>query len=456
MIDSQRLLRDYVEKGSESAFRELVACYINLVYGTALRLVNGDTQLAEDVTQMVFINLANKAPTLSCEVMLGGWLHQNTFYTATRVMRAEHRRKTREREAMEMNTPDLQTDWLQIAPILDEAITQLGNEDRTAILLRFFEQRDFRSVGEALGTNEDAARMRVNRALEKLHSLLVHQGGTLSIAALGTALVASAATAAPAGLAGSVSGVALAGAAAGMGTTLTVFKVMANAKLKLTVATLLVAGAVSTLVVQHQSKAKLREENQSYRQQIAQLTADHANPASNVASVTEPAPMPGDQFQELLRLRGEVGTLRQQTNDLARLLQQKQDSLSRAEAQSQAVTNQISGEDQYILRQTHASDAVRTMLIAIKEYTSNHGGQYPASFDDLTAAGSLQKTNFAGNLGLDDFTMEKEGTLDFESNRICLSLRVPIPRPGLPSVQILGVITKKGVMSTRVMNVSPQ
>jgi len=61
-----------------------------------------------------------------------------------------------------------------VAPILDDAINQLGAEDRTAIILRFFEQRDFRSVGEALGSNEEAARKRVNRALDKLQLLLKH------------------------------------------------------------------------------------------------------------------------------------------------------------------------------------------------------------------------------------------------------------------------------------------
>src|SRR6185369_10847275 len=116
---------------------------------------------------------AQKARTLSSKVMLGGWLHQHTYYVATRAVRSERRRQTREREALEMNTlmDDSGAQWRQLAPVLDEAITQLGNEDRTAILLRFFEQRDFRSVGEALGSNEEAARKRVNRALEKLQTL---------------------------------------------------------------------------------------------------------------------------------------------------------------------------------------------------------------------------------------------------------------------------------------------
>src|SRR4029077_7092100 len=160
MTDSQTLLAEYAANGSEAAFRELVARYINFVYSTARRLVGEDAHLAEDVTQMVFINLAKKGRALSREVMLGGWLHQHTYHLATKAVRGEHRRQSREREAVEMNTlqDNSETNLRMVAPILDEAITQLGSEDRTAILLRFFEQRDFRSVGEALGSNEDAAR----------------------------------------------------------------------------------------------------------------------------------------------------------------------------------------------------------------------------------------------------------------------------------------------------------
>src|SRR6058998_1752107 len=119
--------------------------------------------------------------SLQNDVMLGGWLHRHTCFVAANTMRGERRRQSRERQAVEMNA--LQTnsgaDFSLVAPILDQAINELGEADRTAILLRFFEQRDFRFVGEALGSNEDAARMRVSRALEKLHALLKHRGVTM-------------------------------------------------------------------------------------------------------------------------------------------------------------------------------------------------------------------------------------------------------------------------------------
>src|SRR5947207_14400874 len=105
MTESQRLLAEYAQNGSEPAFQELVSRYINFVYSTALRLVGGDAHLAEDVAQTVFIGLANRGRTLPTEVMLGGWLHQHTYHVATKAVRAERRRQSRERDAVEMNGP---------------------------------------------------------------------------------------------------------------------------------------------------------------------------------------------------------------------------------------------------------------------------------------------------------------------------------------------------------------
>jgi len=247
-------------------------------------VANDDTHLARDVTQTVFINLARKGRALSSDVMLGGWLHQHAYHVATKAVRNERRRQSREREAVEMNTlqDDSGASLRQVAPMLDEAITQLGSEDRTAILLRFFEQRDFRAVGEALGSNEDAARMRVNRALGKLHSLLKQRGVTLSITALGTALTAEAVTAAPAGLAVTVSGAALAGAAAGAGTALTLTKLMVMTKLQAAVVGVIFVGAVVTPLVMHH-EAKMRQQNQSLREQLAQLNAVNEGLANQIA-----------------------------------------------------------------------------------------------------------------------------------------------------------------------------
>jgi len=448
MTDSRQLLEEYARNGSEPAFRELVARYLNLVYSTALRLVGGDTQLAQDVTQTVFIGLANKARTLSREVMLGGWLHRCTYHVATRAMRAERRRQSREQEAMEMNTlrNDSGADWRQVAPVLDEAITQLGDEDRTAILLRYFEQRDFRSIGEALGRNEDAARMRVNRALEKLHSLLTRRGVTLSLAALGTALAAGTVTAAPMGLAATVAGAALAGAAAGTGTTLTFLKLMAGTKLQAGLAALVVAGTATTLLIQHQTQSRLQVENESYRRQITRLTAENESLSRQGASAQQPAAPSNGVSDELLRLRGEVGVLRQQTNKLGYLRQENRYLRTQVAAEAETA-NQLSAEDQYILRQKYALDAMLTLVEATKGYTAKHDGQYPTSFDQLSASGDLKTTNFAGNLGLDAFEVAEPGALAPNGQKLLFRLRDPIPRGAKQLACVMCVVREDGTLS---------
>ncbi len=319
--ESESLLAAYAKTGSEPAFRELLARYIDLVYSAAVRLAGNDAELAKDVTQTVFIDLARKAPNLLHHVMLGGWLHHHTVYVASTLMRGERRRQARERQAVQMNAlPDhTQENLAQIAPVLDEAIDQLGAEDRTAILLRFFEQCNFPSVAEALGSNEEAARKRVSRALEKLHLLLKHRGVSLSAAALGTVLASEAVTAAPAGLALSVAGTALTSAAAG-GTALTVLKIMNMTNLKLGVIGALVVGGVATpLAIQHHSLVEQREENRALRQQaeqMAKLETENDRLSNLVARANSASSIGDDRLRELLRLRAEVGTLRSQTNQL--------------------------------------------------------------------------------------------------------------------------------------------
>ncbi len=216
MTNDEQLLHAYARERLESAFNELVARHIDFVYSAALRVVNGDSHLAQDVTQTVFIDLARKAGSLPRGVVLTGWLHRHTWYTAATAVRTERRRQSREQRAMEMRALDDNTrpEWELVAPYLDESLNQLNPADRDALVLRFLKQQDLRAVGEALGVSDDAAQKRVDRALEKLHVLLKRRGSTLSAAALGTALATEAVTAAPTGLSGSVAATALASAAA--------------------------------------------------------------------------------------------------------------------------------------------------------------------------------------------------------------------------------------------------
>lgn len=387
MTDSRKLLVDYAENGSEAAFRELVGRYINLVYSTALRLAGGNRPLAEDISQTVFINLSEMARKIPAESMLGGWLHQHTFHVATKAVRSEQRRQNRENEAALMNAlnehsgPGLG----DAAPLLDEAITQLGDEDRAAILLRYFEQRDFRAVGAALGSNEDAARMRVNRALDKLHGILKNRGVTLSATALGTALAAEAVTAAPAGLAATVTGAVLAGTAAAGGISATLIKLMAITKMKL-VAGAVAAGLTAVAVVQTQKAARLRDENAQLQQQVAGLQnfrEENQRPASARPATNQPG-LPEEQMNELLRLRSQVGSLKRQVAEAKQANQQAHvQTMSQQDLELQQA-KQAEEQKAIAIQKMNTS---RQWLLAFIMYANDHHGNYPGSYEQ--AAGYL-------------------------------------------------------------------
>jgi RNA polymerase sigma factor (sigma-70 family) len=303
--DSQRLLADYAANGSERAFQELVARYVDLVYSTAVRLVEGDTHRAKDVAQTVFVDLARTAAKLSPNSMLGGWLHRHTCFVARTVMRGERRRQARERQAMEMSALDNHPDnaLAEIAPVLDEAINELGADDRDAILLRFFEHRNLRSVGEALGINENVAQKRVARAVQELATLLRRRGFTLPAAALATSLAAGAVTAAPAGLALSIAGTVFGGAGATGGISSASAKIALLAKLKVgIISALVVAGVVTAIFLQHQSKATLRDESSAAEPQPAQPTpADLPDPQPASPAIAQPAPNEPPQREPRVR-----------------------------------------------------------------------------------------------------------------------------------------------------------
>ena len=255
LTDSQQLLCNYADHGDEAAFRQLVEQYIDLVYTAAIRRVGGDAALAQDVTQAVFTDLARKASSLRDVGMLGGWLHRHTGYLASSMVRSEQRRQVREHEAAQMNaTPDSsEALWQQMAPMLDETIECLEPSDRQAVLLRFFERRDFRAIGATLGISDDAAQKRVTRALEKLRTLLVERGVTLTVVVLSSLLLGKAVSAAPAGLATDVARFALSSAAAS-GAGLTLLNLTRSLFFKIAVGGVLVAGLL-WLALQHHSTA---------------------------------------------------------------------------------------------------------------------------------------------------------------------------------------------------------
>jgi uncharacterized protein (TIGR03435 family) len=255
--DDSDLLREYVEHESEAAFAALVTRHVNQVYSVALRRT-GNPHAAEEITQAVFVILARKSRFLGPRVLLSGWLYQTARLTAVTFVRGEIRRAHREQEAHMQTILNEPADeaWPHIAPLLETAMAGLNETDRHAVVLRYFDGKSLKEVGAALGANEDAAKKRVQRAVDKLRRFFTKRGLLLPGAVLTAALSAHAVQAAPPALAQAVTAVAFAKGATAGGSTLTLIKgalkLMAWTKAKTAIvigAGMLLAAGTTTVTV---------------------------------------------------------------------------------------------------------------------------------------------------------------------------------------------------------------
>ncbi len=340
MNSDAQLLQAYAV-GSEPAFTELVSRYTDLVYSAALRQV-GEPELARDVTQQVFIDLARKAGRLNVRMVLAGWLFRATQFATLNTLRRERRYKARGQEAMShwQAEPDPVTGWDHIGPVLDEAVNALSAKDREAVLLRFFKNEDLREIGQRLGISEKAAQKRVSRALDKLRVLLIRRGVNTSAALLSGALSANAVQSAPLGLAATLASTSYASAGAtGSITTFNLLNLMASTKVKAVVMTFTLAATVVTpLLLQQHAMRKLRAENLALRGQTAQLSesrrAEHSRPPATQVEADELQRL-RERQNEMLGLGGQIG---EPANPL-RLVTNSADRVGDQAASSSPLTN---------------------------------------------------------------------------------------------------------------------
>jgi uncharacterized protein (TIGR03435 family) len=258
-MDDMALLREYTARRSETAFTTLVERHIGLVYCAALRQVRDPAQ-AQEITQVVFLLLARKAHSLREGTILSTWLYRAARFAASDARKMAFRRQQREQQAVQMQTispaSSDQSTWQQIAPLLDEAMAALGERDRNAVMLRYFEQKSLEEVGVAMGIETGTAQKRVWRAVDKLRQHFSRHSAAFSADAITAALAVHAIDGAPSGLAAAV-----ASAAALKGTTATAstatllkgtLKLMAWTKLKITAATVvgvLLAAGTATITL---------------------------------------------------------------------------------------------------------------------------------------------------------------------------------------------------------------
>ena len=240
-----QLIAEYDALRSEEAFAALVRQHINLVFATAMRQV-GNRSVAEEITQNVFVELSRSAGKLKSHPTIAGWLHRTTLNKSREWLRSELRRQHREQVAVTQDLADAEGDsvWAPLVPLLDEALLDLREPDRQAVIMHFMEGHTFQEVGSTLGVAEDTVRKRVNRCLDDLTHFFRRRGFDLPLA-VGAPLFALSSHAAPSGLAAAATSAGLAAAHSASTSTLTLLKFMAWTKTK----TIIIAGAVALLAI---------------------------------------------------------------------------------------------------------------------------------------------------------------------------------------------------------------
>ena len=291
MQTDAELLTLYIEGESEQAFTALVQRHLPLAYSAALRQLGGDHHRAQEVVQNVFTLFARKAHGLRHHPAIIGWLYATTHYTAAKMRRAEQRRKRLEEQAVTEGEPTSGIEWEQMRPVIDGCMLQLKERDRTAVLLRFFANHSYSEVGRQLGLSENAARMRVDRALDSIRSALARRGIASTSAALGTLLATQVVGAVPEGLVTTVSASAVSAGAGGG-----IFVFMSSTLVKVGVVVGVLAAGSAGVFIHHRSNeenALLRTELSEMKRQLAEQNAPKnlARPAHGEAIVSvQPQP----------------------------------------------------------------------------------------------------------------------------------------------------------------------
>jgi len=337
MTGDADLLCKYAGDRSETAFAELVRRHVDFVYSAALRQVGNDHHRAQDVTQMVFINLARKASALVRHPVLPAWLYRAVYLEAASTRRRDWRRQKYERvagaEAGITGSDGNVLDWERVWPVLDTAMNELSEIDRRAVLMRYFSNCPFAELGRQLGLTENAARMRVERALAKLHELLARRGIGSSSAALAATLASKAIASAPAGVATAATAAALAGAGGG---TAAWMGLMASTKLPVILTTGLILGGAGAGVWQVRADRSMAEELADLSRQNRAIPSLRSENQRLAASVEEARGL-RDDGANLVALQEQVRAAE------ARVAAQIREASAAAQARRLAASRSASG-----------------------------------------------------------------------------------------------------------------
>ena len=324
-LSDQQLLHAYADRHSDAAFGELVRRHVDIVYSAARRMI-GEEQSARDITQAVFLALAQNAASLTQHPVLSGWLHCTARNLAAKSVRAEVRRRACEQEAATMSqllSAESEVPWELIAPHLDVALGELSDSERDAVMLRYFENKSAPEMAGILGISSEAAQKRVGRGVERLRDYFAKHGLTVGGSGLIVLISTNAVQAAPVGLAAAISAAALAGTTLTAASSMTAAKALAMTTIHKTLIAATVIAALSIAVYEVRRASNLRLEVNALQQQapfagkIEQLTRERDEATLKLTALRDENERLKRDTGELPRLRGRVAAAQQAQKELS-------------------------------------------------------------------------------------------------------------------------------------------
>jgi RNA polymerase sigma factor (sigma-70 family) len=305
--------------------------------------VIGNVQLAEEVSQKVFLALAQNARRLADRAVLSSWLFCTTHNLSVNAIRGEVRRRAREQKAVAMNellAAEHEAGWESIAPQLDDALSQLSEPDRDALLLRYFQRKSAREMAQALGISGEAAQKRVNRAIERLRALFAKRGIALGASGLVVLISANAVKAAPAGLCLSICAAAVAGASVQTSVAITTAKIITMTTLQKALTACAVVSLLGTGIYKARESALRREQVQSLPGASASQSTRSAVDASANSAANQTSPRQAMASRSATTRPKRAGTpMGFTSSEMYALLTNKVARLTRAQVEPYLKTN---------------------------------------------------------------------------------------------------------------------
>jgi len=447
-MDDTDLLDEYARTGAESAFTELVNRHLGLVYSAAHRQLR-DAQLAQDVTQAVFVVLARKAKQVSRHPGLSGWLLQTTRYAVNAHIRAAVRRAHREQEAVmqadQNNSPP--APWIQLQPHLDEAMASLSDTDRAVLAMRYFENKPAHEIARVLKLNEETAQKRANRALEKLRKYFGKRGIAISGGTIAAAVSANAVQTVPAGVATAVITSPLSESTATLASLLATTKATTMTTLQyITVTTALTAtvgAGIYEARVASRAQADvlaLREQQGPLDDQIRRLQNDLFATSNQLAIAQHHPAASAEENPELLKLRGDVGALRNQMMEAD----------NKANAAEQKLAAFLALSRKFDMDSSARVNALKQMGLAARIVSNDNGNQYPTNLYQLATSLNINSNIWQlGGVDLFAFDFVNVGSVNFDRpNMVAMRERYARQAPDGTWQRLYGMVDGRVITAT--------